>query len=206
MYYSTKHNLENSWVNTHKQKQINLNSKFLKNFPLTSIEALNILFLNQLDYKSLCGTLTLTKILSQKRKNCKEEGNKQKTNLVQFRPNKTKKNHTTFVKDIKKEQEYTYDQLRIFLNNKPSPLWFQRLVAFTKYDKTLITGFPQCFKTGANIIISKNLFIIYQQMLSKCSYKNLQRGVINFFERNGFRKLMNRDRKIMVFVKSGNKN
>ncbi|KAJ3423894.1 hypothetical protein M0812_29525 [Anaeramoeba flamelloides] len=206
MLNSTKHNLENSCLNTNKQNQINLHSKSMRNFPLTSIEALNILFLNQLDYKSLCGTLTLTKILSQKRKKCKEAGDKQKTNFAKFQPSITKKNNTSFVKDKKKEQVYTYNQLRIFLNNKPSPPWLQRLVAFTKYDKTLITGFPQCFNTGENVIISKNLFLLYQQILSKCSYKNLQRGVINFFERKGFRKLMNRDRKIMVFVKSDYKN
>ncbi|KAJ6247643.1 hypothetical protein M0813_18277 [Anaeramoeba flamelloides] len=93
-----------------------------------------------------------------------------------------------------------YNDLKRFLNNKPTPPWRERLRAFKSYDTTLVQGFPHAMFTRGDIVLDKKLFSLYEQMnKGKVSIKNLQRGVIAFFERNGFQKVDDRSRTKMVF-------
>ncbi|KAJ3438739.1 hypothetical protein M0812_14752 [Anaeramoeba flamelloides] len=93
-----------------------------------------------------------------------------------------------------------YKDLKRFLKNKPTPPWRERLRAFKSYDSSLVKGFPNAMFTREDIVLDKRLFGLYQQMNNgMVSLKNLQRGVIAFFERNGFQKVGDRSRTKMVF-------
>ncbi|KAJ3428204.1 hypothetical protein M0813_06072 [Anaeramoeba flamelloides] len=94
-----------------------------------------------------------------------------------------------------------YKGLVRFLNQKPTPPWRERLRAFKSYDPELVQGYPRAMFTREKITINKNLFKIYLQInKGEISSKNLQRGVIAFFERNGFQKVDDRSRTKMVFL------
>ncbi|KAJ3437146.1 hypothetical protein M0813_06864 [Anaeramoeba flamelloides] len=94
-----------------------------------------------------------------------------------------------------------YKGLVRFLNQKPTPPWRERLRAFKSYDPELVQGYPRAMFTREKITINKSLFKLYLQInKGEVSSKNLQRGVIAFFERNGFQKVDDRSRTKMVFL------
>ncbi|KAJ3445638.1 hypothetical protein M0812_11525 [Anaeramoeba flamelloides] len=108
-----------------------------------------------------------------------------------------------------------YDQLKVFLNQKPKPSWANRLENFFAYNQSLIVGWKENFTSlplnsklkPQKIIVQKKLFKIFGNLTKTSSsqkdflriYKSSQRGVEEFFKKYGYRKISNYSRQSILF-------
>ncbi|KAJ3430078.1 hypothetical protein M0813_25429 [Anaeramoeba flamelloides] len=130
----------------------------------------------------------------------KQSNGVQKGGLGKKRKTELNQNLFSIPKQLKKEQgTFTFEKLKKFLTQYPSPGWKARVWAFKLYNKTLVQGFPENLKTKEPIIFNKELFHIYVSITNKVSVKNLQRGVHAYLSKFGYHNETNHNHKFMIF-------
>ncbi|KAJ3427086.1 hypothetical protein M0812_26665 [Anaeramoeba flamelloides] len=108
--------------------------------------------------------------------------------------------HNEFFLDLEK-RVITKEQLSSIVNQSPSLGWNDRFLAFQKYNPKLIINFPEGLYNEQGVKINKQFFQLYQELNPNIKIKNLQRGIIYFFQRFNLKNSAKFDRNMMVFRK-----